>query len=327
MNEYTDAASRPGRKVGGTDDRELFLVEFGGLVLEAYRQALDYMEMRWIKQITQGKSDTFPIIGRKDDATEHVPGDRILGGTIDHGQVEITLDNMLVDSAFVPEIDELIAHYALMGPYATQIGQSLGITTSKRIAIMHILASRNFVTNDRPGQPVPAYYFHANLKTDASKLEDAAFLAKGYLLKNDVENAHSFMLPWQQVLLMARYTGIEGGPVTTGSGNRAAGTIGQVAGFVPKGTNHIPNTNITTGLAKYRGDFTPTVGHIGSKMAVGSLERRGLKVVMKEQEDRLGTILIGSQFSGHGALRNECSVELRTTAIGGRDDLATLAAA
>lgn len=320
MNEYTDAVSKPGRAPGGTDERELFLIEFGGMVIQAYMEALDYHELRFIKSITQGKADTFPIIGRKRDATEHTPGDRILGGTIDHGEVEITLDHMLVDSAFIAEIDQLMVHYNLSSPYATQLGQSLGTTTSKRIAIMHILASRGGVTG--PGQPTPAYYYHANLKTDASKLEEAAFLAKQYLLENDMSGqSPEFMLPWQQVLLMARYSGIEGGPVTTGSGNRAAGTVGQVAGFVPKGTNHIPNTNITTGLAKYRGDFSTTVGHISSKMAVGSLERRGMKVVMKEQDDRLGTILIASQFNGHGTLRNECSIELRTDAIGGRDSL------
>jgi len=322
LSEYTDSASRPGRKTGGTDDRELFLIEFGGMVIEAYDEVMDYRDLRFVKSITQGKADTFPIIGRKRDATEHTPGERILGGTIQHDEVEITLDQMLVDAAFIPEIDQLMAHYQLSGPYAKQLGQSLGSTTSKRIAIMHILASRD-ITTPRSGQPTPAYYFHANLRTDASKLEEAHFLARQYLLENDISGSlPQSMLPHQQVLLLARYSGIEGGPVTTGSGNRASGTIGGIAGLPPpKGTNHLPSTNITTGLAKYQGDFSTTVGHISSNMAVGTLERRGMKVVMKEQEDRLGTILIASQFNGHGKLRNECAIELRTDAIAGRDSL------
>lgn len=322
MSQYTDARSKPGQKgASGTDDRELFLREFGGMVIQSYDEVMDYDPLRWVKHITQGKSDTFPIIGRKRDATEHTPGEVILGGTIEHNEVEITLDHMLVDSAFIAEIDELMAHYALAEPYANQLGQSLGSTQSKRIAIMHILASRQY-QNVPQGQPVPAYYWDANLKTDAAKLEEAAFAAAQYLRENDISGEKPwYMLPHAQVLLLARYSGVEGGPVTTGSGNRASGTIGPVAGLTPKGTNHIPKTNITTGLAKYRGDFSTTVGHISSRMAVGSLERRAMRIVMKEQEERLGTLLIASQFNGHGILRPECSIELRTDAIAGRDPI------
>jgi len=100
--------------------------------------------------------------------------------------------------------------------------------------------------------------------------------------------------------------------VTTGSGNRASGTVGQIAGIAVKGVNHIPNTNVTTGNVKFQGNFTTTVGHIGNEMAVATLNRRGLKVVMKEQDDRLGTLLIASKFCGHGILRPECSFEVAT---------------
>ena len=326
MNQYTDARSRPGAKeASGTDDRQLFLIEFGGLVIQAYDEVMDYQDLRFIKYIEQGKADSFPIIGRKRDATEHVPGDLILGGTINHDEVQIFLDNMLVDSAFIAEVDELMLHYDISAPYAHQLGQSLGSVTAKRIAIMHIQASRSGQTEGAganpaldalvDGQPIPAYYYDPNLKTDPSKLENAAFLAKQYLLQNDMSGAEQFyMLPHQQILQLARYTGVEGGAVSTGSGNRAEGTIGRIAGLTPKGTNHIPVSQITTGLAKYQGNFSTTVGHISTKMAVGSLERRGLKVVMKQQDDRLGTLLIASMFNGHGTLRNECAIELCTDA-------------
>lgn len=322
MSAYTDARSQPGRKgAGGATDRDTFLVEFGGLVIEAYDESMDYDAMRWVKQITQGKSDTFPIIGRKRDASEHTPGELILGGGIEHNEREITVDNILVDSAFIAEIDQLLIHYELSAPYAKQLGQSLGSTTDRRIAIMHILASRD-ASSVPQGQPTPAYYWNANLKTDASKLEEAAFLSAQYLRENDISGEKpQIMLPHQQILLMARYSGLEGGPVTTGSGNRSAGTIGPLAGLTPKGTNHIPKTNVTTGLAKYQGNFSTTVGHCSSKMAVGSLERRAMKIVMKDQDDRLGTLLIASKLDGHGKLRPECSIEWRTDAIGGRTGL------
>lgn len=314
MSEYTESVSRPGRLLNaGTDDRAAFLREFGGLVLLSYMEALDYQPLRYVRNITQGKSDTFPIIGRKRDAGDHDPGELILGGTIEHNEVEITLDKMLFDAAFIAEVDELMAHFDLMSPYTTQLGQSLGVATAKRIAIMHILASR-VTSAPYTGGPVPSFYTDTNLKTDGAKLEEAAFKGVEYMKTNDISGTKPrMMLPFQQELILARYSGIEGGPVSTGSGNRAEGTVGRLAGLEVMGTNHVPSTNITTGLTKYQGDFTPTVGHISSPMAVGSLERRGLRIAMKDQVERLGTLMIASMFNGHGILRPECSFELSTT--------------
>lgn len=291
------------------------------MVIQAYDESMSYADLRYVKQINQGKSDTFPIIGRKRDASEHDPGELILGGKIEHNEREITVDNILIDSVFLADIDEMLIHYNLSEPYAKQIGQSIGSTNDKRIAIMHILASRA-ASNVPQGQPVPAYYWAADLKTNAAKIEEAAFLSHQYLLENDISgDKPKLLIPVQQYLLAARFSGMEGGPVTTGTGNRAKATIDMIGGIVPEWSNHIPKTNITTGNSKYRGDFSTTVGHVSSRMAVGTLERSAMKLVMKEQEERLGTIIIGSMLNGHGILRPECSIELRTDAIGGRTAL------
>lgn len=313
MSEFTDAASRPGQRAGAGDDRALFLTEFGGLVITSYDEVNDYANMSWVKTITQGKSDTFPIIGRKRDASEHTPGERVLGGTIEHNDVEITVDKLVFDSVFIPEIDELLNHIEVRGPYASQLGQSLGSLSSRRKAIMHILASRK--TAVAQGQPIPSYAFHANMKTSATELETGLWSAKEFLLENEISGEKPVCkLPHQQVLLMARNFGLTSSDTRpeSGSGNRVKGTLGEVVGFDVNGSNHIPSTNITTGLTKYQGDFTTTVGHVSTKMAVGTLRVRGMKLVMKEQEDRFGTIIIASEVEGHGILRGEASFELAT---------------
>ena len=317
MSEYTDARSRPGQKLNtGTDDRQMFLVEFGDLVLQAWEETNNYEATTFTKNITQGKADTFPIIGRKRDAKEHVPGEIILGGRIEHNEVEITLDRMLVDSVFVAEVDELMNHYNIMEPYARQLGESLSTTYDRRVAIMHILASRETV---RPydGGPVPNGYFHANVATDPAHLVNAAFAAVEFIRRFDVGGGPLFWkLPHAQQLLLARYQPIDS-VQWSGEASIASGTTGRIAGLVPEGTNHIPRTNITTGLSKYQGDFSNVVGHIGNRMAVGTLARRGLKVVMKDQADRLGTLMIASKFNGHGKLRCECSFEIATSDVTG----------
>jgi hypothetical protein len=310
---YTDATEpRAGKPKGqGTDDRALFLKEFGQMVLEAWTESNYFEGHCFTQSIQSGKSWQFPIIGRKRDATEHVPGEVISGGGVENNEVVVTLDNMLIDSVFIPEIDTLMASYALSAPYAAQIGESLSTTFDKRAAISHVLASR---VTDAPytGGPVPSYYWDANLKTDPAKLEEAHFSAVQYIRERDVGGGEvKSFLPWQQFLMMSKYSGLDA-KQTTGSSNRAQATIGPVAGISITGANHIPNSNITTGLTKYQGNFSNTVGFISNPMAVACLNRRGLRVTITDKEDRLGTLIIGSKFNGFGTLRAECSFELAT---------------
>lgn len=317
MSIYTDSASRFGKKLGTGDDRAMFLTEFGGRVIVPYDIANDYDALRWVKNIQQGKADTFPGLGTKRDAAEHEAGELITGGTILSGEVEITLDKMVYDSVFVADVDELISHFDVMDPYAHQLGQSLGSLKSKRIAIMHIKASRWASDGNTllPGRPTPGYAYHADMKTSASALEDAAWAAKTYLEENDVTGQEWVLkLPHQQRNLLAKNFGTTEAREAGGSGNKTTGGLGSVVGFSVSGSNNIPKTNITTGLTKYQGNFTTTVGHFSSKSAVASLERRGLRVVMKDQPERIGTIMIASEFCGHGVYLPEASFELATAA-------------
>ena len=313
MSVYTDARSTPGKRPGGTDDRDLFMDNYNDYLLEAWEETFDFMDETFVKSITAGKSDTFPTLGRKRDAQDHIPGEVIRGGGIQHDEVEITLDNIIYDSAFIANIDEMIAHYPLVRPYARQIGESLASISNSRIARTMILAGRD-TTPPFPDGPIPGYFWHASLRTDASKLEDAAFAGIEYIKTNDVGGGKpKLWLPWQQQLLLARYTGIDT-EATSGAGNRSTGEVGPVASLPIKGTNSIPKGNITTGPAKYQGDFTDTVGVIANRMAVGTLRRKGMTSTMTPQPDRLGTLLISHKLEGHGPLRNECAYELRISA-------------
>lgn len=313
MSVYSDARSPVGTKgAAGTDTRELFLRQFGETVLEAWDETFDFQGMTHVKTVNAGKAWTFPIIGRKRDAVDHTPGEMILGGGIEHNEVEISVDNMTVDAVFIAEIDELLNHFSLSDPYARQLGESLASVSNGRIARSLVLASRE-TTAPYTGGPLPSYHYHANMLTDASYLEEAAYKGVEHIKENDIGGGPmKYALPWQQYLLLSRYTGIDTVD-TSGSGDRARGAVGLVAGIQPFGTNSIPNTNYTTDtFAKYNGNFTTTVGVISNPQAVGTLKRRAMKVVMKDQDDRLGTILIASQLEGHGQLRPECAFEVTT---------------
>lgn len=313
MSVHTDSVSKPGRKKNaGTDDRELFMRHFGESVLEAYEETHDFKGLTYVKTVSSGKAWAFPIIGRKRDATDHIPGSEVLGGGVEHNEIDISVDDITVDAAFIAEIDELLNHYSLADPYARQLGESLSSVSNGRIARAFVNASR---VTEAPyeGGPLPSYYFHANVATDPAKLEEAGYAAAQHMRENDIGGGTPFWkLPWQQYFLLARYTGIDTVD-TSGSGNRAAGTVGTIAGLQPAGSNFVPRTNYTADkFAKYNGNFSTTVGIIGNRMAVGTLKRRAMKVIMKEQDTRLGTLLMASQLEGHGSLRPECAFEIRT---------------
>lgn len=312
MSVYTDARSIPGKKgAAGVDERELFLRGIANMLLEAHAETVELEDHVFTKSISGGQSERFPILGRKRQEAEHVPGEIILGGGLESNEVEISLDNMMYDAAFLAEIDELMLTYDIAGPYARQLGESLAVGSDKRRAIMHVLAARTS-TPAYTGGPAGKRVVDANMRTDPAKIEAAYFDAVEHINTNDISGKAKGFLPWKEYLLLSRYTGIDS-EATSGSGDRSTGTTGLVAGIKPKGIIHIPNTNITTGPTKYRGNFTNCVGFISTEMAVGRLKRRGLKLVIKKQDDRLGTLMIASQLEGNGVLRQECAVEIATS--------------
>lgn len=315
-NMYTQSASRLGQANFTGDDRALFLTEFGQLVLEAWAETQDFKDFVFTKKLVGAKADDFPVIGRKRDATDHTPGDLIVGGNIEHDKVTVTVDNMLIDSVFIAEIDELLNHYPVREAYARQLGESLGSVKSRRVAQTLVLASRASAL-DAAGHVTPIRIGSATMKTSAAKIETAIFRAQEFIKTNDISGGKiATWWPWTQQLLLARYSGVEGGPVTTGSGNRASGTIEMIGGLQVKGTNFVPSTNITTGLSKYQGDFTTTAGLAANDKAAAMLVSRGLRVWSKEVGERLGWLMIASELYGLGILRPECGIEFTTLTVG-----------
>jgi hypothetical protein len=319
MSTYTDARTTPGLVSGGTDERAMFARNFADDAMEAWEQTYDFAGQVMEKFIESGKSDVFPIIGRKRDATEHVPGEIILGGGIQHGEIEVTLDNMVIESAFIADIDEMMVKYNLSKPYSQQIGESLAGVSNARIGQMMVIASRN-TTVAAPGIPIGSFYTDAAIATDASKIEAGFFAGVQYIKENDIGGGRMVgWLPWAQYLLLSRYSGIDsGGGGTSGSGDRSQASVGLVAGIQPRGTNSVPRTNITTTIlgpnpTKYQVNATSTYGLIANPMAVAALRRKTKKITVTPQPDRLGTLIIGSQLEGYGQLRGECAFELSSS--------------
>ena len=79
------------------------------------------------RTLTNGKSMQFIYTGRT-TAEYHVPGQSILGNDQKAPPVAektVTIDDLLISSAFVYELDETLAHYDLRGEISKKIGYAL----------------------------------------------------------------------------------------------------------------------------------------------------------------------------------------------------------
>jgi hypothetical protein len=77
-------------------------------------------------------------------------------------------------------------------------------------------------------------------------------------------------------------------------------------------TNNLPQSNVATGPAAYQGDFTNTAALAMHRSAVGTVKLIDLAVEMAYDIRRQGTLVVAKYAVGHGILRPESAVEVKT---------------
>ena len=129
----TTSLSRPGINSGtstgtpGTDPRELYLKLFSGEMFKGFENNAIARDLVMKRTLKNGKSLQFIYTGRT-TAEYHTPGNAILGnsdGAPPVAEKTITVDDLLISSAFVYELDETLAHYELRGEISKKIGYAL----------------------------------------------------------------------------------------------------------------------------------------------------------------------------------------------------------
>ena len=119
--------TRQGALNGGADPRALYLKLFSGEMFKGFQRNTIARDLVQKRTLTSGKSMQFIYTGRT-TAEYHVPGQSILGNDQKAPPVAektITIDDLLISSAFVYELDETLAHYDLRGEISAKIGYAL----------------------------------------------------------------------------------------------------------------------------------------------------------------------------------------------------------
>jgi len=154
-NEPLADLTRPGQSNSTGDARALYLKLFSGEMFKGFQHNAIARDLVMKRTLTNGKSLQFIYTGRT-TAEYHTPGNSILGnsdGAPPVAEKTITVDDLLISSAFVYNLDETLAHYDLRSEISRKIGYALAekydrlifraITRGARAA--HPITKANFV--------------------------------------------------------------------------------------------------------------------------------------------------------------------------------------
>ena len=109
------------------DTRALYLKLFSGEMFKGFQQNTIARDLVMKRTLRNGKSLQFIYTGRT-TSEFHTPGNSILGnsdGAPPVAEKTITVDDLLISSAFVYELDEILAHYDLRSEISRKIGYAL----------------------------------------------------------------------------------------------------------------------------------------------------------------------------------------------------------
>lgn len=309
--------SRLGQANATGDNTALMLKVFSGEVLQAFDRASEFRSRHMVRTIPSGKSAQFPVTGYA-SAYYHVPGTEIIGQTLRQGEKIITIEDQLVADAFVANWDEALNHYDLRSIYAHEIGEALGRRYDQAVAQTGIVNART-ATAVIDGLSGGAYSNNASYDNDGTVLYTGTFDAGVTLDSKDIPQSDrfGFYRPVQYALIVRSEKPInfDLNQGNLNNGSIASGRVGMVNNIMLVKTNNLPSADSRADAsiqAIRQKDYTVTRGLIQHRNAVGTVQVQDVTTETSYDPRRLGNLIVGRYIVGHGGLRPEAGVELRT---------------
>jgi len=313
----TSTPNRPGIKQGGSGGNyELFLDLYGGEVATAFETTTIMRDKHMVKTLEKGKQFRFPATWRTSVAY-HTPGTDITGNQIPHTEIVVSPDDKLISHVFVADIDEILNHYDIRAPYTAELGQALArfYDTNVMRRVVQSARSGALFTGDQGGTVLT----NANYGTDAAALINGLSAGKEQMdLKDvpiDTQPVYA-VLPTSLWYMLARSDKNLNKDYNGGSASIRDMSLQTIDGITilksnltPFGTNDSANSAIP---AKYRANFSTTVGALWTPYAVATAEVQGLSSQIVDQPDKQGTLMLARLMVGTDPLRSKCAVELKT---------------
>ena len=303
-----------------------YLKIFSGELFKAYESACIAKGTVQSRQLKNARAAQFIFTGRM-KADYHQPGTPILGsGDPPVAEKTIIMDDLLVSSAFVYNLDETLAHYSLRGEIAAKIGHALAEAYDKKIFRTIAKAAREAHPITAAPGPEPGgsvIKLGANNAFSAQHIVDAFFEAASILdEKNLPKNGRTAVLsPRQYYALVSQVdTNILNRDFGNSQGNLNSGEgLYEIAGISIRRSNNLPflagNVARVDGENNdYSGDFSAHCGLIYQKDAAAVVEAIGPQVQTTSGDVSVmyqGDIILGRLAMGCGTLNPAAAIELQ----------------
>ena len=306
--------SRIGQAAGSGSTTALFLKVFAGEVITAFETANSTLDKHMVRTISSGKSAQFPVTG-KATASYHTIGNEITGGTLTHNERVISIMDLLIAPVFIARIEEAMNHYDVRSIYSSELGRALANQMDKHVYQAMLLASRASAASP---QAAGQQETDADFATNAASAAATIFSAAGKLDALDIPADDRYCA----VAPATYYNLIQGTTVINrdwgGSGSYSDGKVLKVAGINIVPTNNLPSSNINSGVAQgsdgsLAGNFSNTVGLVWHKSCAGTVKLLDLSTEMEYDMRRQGTLMVAKYAMGHGILRPEAAIEIKTS--------------
>ena len=309
---------------GGSEDA-LFLKVFAGEVLTSFERASKTQGADMERSISSGKSATFPVMGRV-GASYHTAGAEITGSDVNHNEKVITINDLLISSVFLSNIEEAKNHWDVRSAYSQEIGRALAFTKDK-----HILqtigqaaqASANVADSGYASGTVLTNTSIASAtdSTAANAMIDSLFDAAKQLDANYVpsEGRKCFMR-LEEYYKLANATNAVNVDFS-GRGSIAEGKVLKIAGIELVPVAHFVSSNVNSGVDQGSAtaggsnpqavDLSNYVALVSHPSAVGTVKLMDLGVEKEYDIRRQGTLMVAKYAMGHGVLRPEAAVGIK----------------
>ena len=313
---------------GSTRDDALFLKVFAGEVITSFDRASKTQGADMVRSISNGKSASFPVMGRI-GAEYHAVGAEILGDAVNSAEKVITINDLLISSVFVSNIEEAKNHWDVRSAYSTEMGRALSFQKDKHILQtigQATLASANVTGGDATTNVVNTGIASSTDATAANAMIDAIFAAAKELDANYVpsEGRKCFMR-LEEYYKLANATNAVNVDFSGGAnGGVASGKVARIAGIELVPVPHFVTGNVTAttekGSATNGGSFpqavnlTNFVALVSHPSAVGTVKLMDLAVEKEYDIRRQGTLMVAKYSMGHGVLRPEAAVGIKEAA-------------
>lgn len=275
------------------------------------------LQMTTTRQISQGKSSTFPVTGTI-SSSYHSVGAEILGSQVKHNEKIINVDDMLLASAFIGEIDELKNFYDVRSIYSKEMGQALAKQVDLHLLNLTVLASQ--ASANLTGGTGGYAHVDADAKTNATSFIESCFEGIQRLDENDVPSNDRYIVVAPDIYYqLCNVDKLVSRDFSSNNGDFGKGTVVSIGGVpVIKSNTAVTaftdqSATSTTGTKNtYYGNFSTVAGVIFHKSAVGTVQLKSMVMENNYDPRRIGHLLTARMAVGHGILRPESAVSIVT---------------